>query len=374
VTALAFLKETAVPNVIDLIVFTPKEYSAHGHALKNRIQSLASGEGLLITATTWDEDESFFSHENKFPMNECIRKLHSFDGAVLILGPGAPRPAGNALSDWGNTIAWRFRRLFGLPEPVNSNVLIEIGASMARFGRNRVFLIEPKGKSVEVPSYFRENNALFFTYDDGASDPDAAMAGCAGPIVSKLKELGHAVYYSDLPSFGLAHGYLQALIRPIIENVESGVQVAIEGETRSFKKALFILAYSKARVATRPTANHLYEKLGLAEALVKAKDGRTISFRTLPGAQQTDTLVIIDIPTNLIPSLHAIDKIEDLWIGGEAPGAAYKEKLERREIANFFRYLDILREDNKIDAGKLRLLEVENFEDLTLDAIRARAS
>jgi hypothetical protein len=358
-------------NKIELIIFTPKENTAQGRALKTLIQGIGAQQGLLLNVTTWDEGEHFFGHENRFPMNECIRKLHSFDGAVLILGAGAPRRSASTLRNIGNAAAWRLRRLFGVPEPVNSNVLIEVGASMARFGRNRVFLVEPQSGAVEVPSYFRQNNALFTSYNDRERDPEAAMAGAASEIVSKLKSLGQAAYYSDLPSFGLAHGYLNALIRPAIENVESGAEVTIGGQTRTFNRTVFIIAYATSDVASRGAANETYKRLGLAEALVKAKDGRAISVRTLPDGASRETLFIVDIPTNLVPSVYAITKIEELWIGGDAPGTSYSDKLEEREIANFFRYLDLLRGENGIAEDKVRFLAVETLDVLTLEALRA---
>jgi len=360
-------------NKIDLIVFTPKENIPHGRALKTLVQGIGDQEGLHVNVTTWDEGEHFFGHENRFPMNECIRKLHSFDGAVLILGAGAPRASGSPLRNFGSTVAWRLRRLFGVPEQVNSNVLIEIGASMARYGRNRVFLIEPESGSVEVPSYFRTNNALFARYNDRAPDPAEAMADAGREIVSKLKALGQAAYYSDLPSFGLAHGYLNALIRPAIENVEGGAEVTIAGQARTYGRAVFIIAYAKSDVAARPLANETYNRIGLVEALVKTRDGRAISLRTLRDALERDTLYAVDIPTNLVPSIYAINKIEELWIGAGAPGTAYKDKLEEREIANFFRYLTLLREESKIPEEKVRLLEVETLSALTLQALQARA-
>src|SRR6185295_15452072 len=159
-----------------LIVFTPSPLSALGHAIKRQIEEMARTETQDIAVTCWDEDTSFFDPSNRYPLNECIRKLHSFDGAIIILGPSAPSAGAGAVSTSADGAA--APRAPGaapaMPLPVNSNVLIEIGASMARFGRNRVFLLKPKSGSVQIPTYFSENNVNFATYDDTAeAGPDA---------------------------------------------------------------------------------------------------------------------------------------------------------------------------------------------------------
>jgi hypothetical protein len=363
-----------VPNiVIDLVVFTPSGFSEQGRAMKTLIEQSAKAANYGVRVTTWDSGADFFDPANKYPLNECIRKLHSYDGAILILGPGAPRRTGNPLADAGDAFARAMRRLFGLPEAVNHNVLIEIGASMARFGRNRVFLVQPKSGSVDVPTYFENNNAIFLSYDDAAENPEEAVRKAAAEIVKRLKELGQSAYYSDLPSFGLAHGYLTNFVAPTLQDVAGGVPVTVGESIRSFSKAVYIIVYARTEVARRERANDLYARTGLAPASFQARNGRAISFRTLPDASSRDTLYVIDIPTNLVPSLDAIEKIENLWFDAAPARSEYRQRLEQREIANFFRYLDLLRQERKIDERTIRLLELESFDDLTLERIEAAA-
>jgi hypothetical protein len=362
-----------MPNIIDLVVFTASAGRPRGRAMKTLIEKSAEAQNYGVRVTTWDAGADFFDPANKYPLNECIRKLHSYDGAILILGPGQPRRTGNPLADAGEAFARAMRRAFGLPEAVNPNVLIEIGASMARFGRNRVFLVEPKSKSVDVPSYFENNNAIFLTYDDASEDPEEAVRDAAARVVRQLKDLGQSAYYSDLPSFGLAHGYLTNFLAPALQDVAGGVPVTIGADSKSFSKAVAIVVYAKTKVADRQTANELYARSGLVAATFQARNGRPISFRTLPDAAARDTLYVIDIPANLVPSLDAIDKIENLWFDTAPAQSEYRQRLEEREIANFFRYLDLLRQEKKIGEQTIRLLELPSFEDLTLEWISAAA-
>jgi len=362
-----------VPNIIDLVVFTPSGFREQGRAMKTLIEQSAKAADYGVRVTTWDSGADFFDPANRYPLNECIRKLHSYDGAILILGPGAPRRTGNPFADAGEAFARAMRRLFGLPEAVNHNVLIEIGASMARFGRNRVFLVQPRSKSVDVPSYFEKNNAIFLSYDDAAENPEEAVREAAAEIVNKLKELGQSAFYSDLPSFGLAHGYLTNFVAPTLQDVAGGVSVTVGESSKRFSKAVYIMVFAKREVARRESANVICDSIALPQASFPARGGRVISFRTLPDALERDTLYVVDIPTNLVPSLDAIKKIENLWFDEALEQSDYSQKLEEREITNFFRYLDILREERGIAKDDIRMLELESFDDLTLARIEAAA-
>jgi hypothetical protein len=347
-----------------LIVFTPTSLSPLGHALKRQIGELARTEAQDISVTCWDEGERFFAQDNSYPLNECIRKLHSFDGAIIVLGP----------SGAGATAA--------APQPVNSNVLIEIGASMARFGRNRVFLLKPKSDCVQIPTYFRENNVNFAAYDDTVTAGPDAIAGAAASIVRHLCDLGQSAYYSDLPAFGLAHGYFNNFVRPAIRNVEDGANVyAKSGGTllkgrrrRKFSSAVFIVVVPEDRIIERTEMHQHLTSIGLVEAVIEVKDGRPITFFTLPEFRSKDALYIVEVPTNLIASRDAIDKIERLWIDRPDPSRQYEQLLERREIANFFRYVDVLRENAGVQTGKVRQLSVPSMDRLTLAAIRELAT
>ncbi len=351
-------------NVIDLIVFSSGIKLEFGKAIAKEIESIAEAEGMNISAITW-KDEFFFGPEgaqNRYALNECIRKLHSFDGAILILGPNKRSPF----------------RIFGGREPVSPNVLIEIGAAMARFGRKRVFLLEPKSKSVDVPTYFRENNALFFEYDDNAG-AEQAIASAARKIVDHLKALGSTAFFSDLPSFGLAHGYFNALIKPSILNVREGAEVTVGDQSKVFTDAQCVIAYTKGRIVQRDEANQAMDAAGFVSGRIDPKDrGRTISFRTVPDALERDVLPLFDMPINMVPSMHAIEKVEDLWADPTAPDTAnieYRESLAARELRNYQRYLDVLREDynakggSKIGESAIQWIGLENLSDLTLERI-----
>jgi nucleotide-binding STING sensor domain-containing protein/predicted nucleotide-binding protein with TIR-like domain len=359
-----------------LIAFTPAALAPLGHAIKRRIEEATRTEAQSISVTCWDEDERFFDPSNAYPLNECIRKLHSFDGAIIILGPAAPAAgAGSASTSAQGTAG---PGAAAAPLPVNSNVLIEIGASMARFGRNRVFLLRPRSDSVEIPSYFRQNNVNFAPYDDTVPAGPDAVAEAAGSIIRHLAELGQSAYYSDLPAFGLAHGYFNNFVVPSIGNVESGATVYAKSggsflkgrRRRKFKAAVFIVVVPEDRIVNRTEMHKRLTAIGLVEAVIEVKDGRPITFFTIPEFREKDALYIVEVPTNLIASNDAIEKIEKLWIDNAGGTDGYRQLLERREIANFFRYVDVLRENAKLETGKLRQIAVPSIDKLTLALIR----
>src|SRR5262245_3610349 len=156
-------------KTLHLIVFSPSHLKALSSAIKHQIEEATRSGPQDISVTSWAEHGRFFDDANAYPLNECIRKLHSYDGAIIVLGPSNPSAT---------------------PQPINSNVLIEIGACMARYGRQRVFLLKPSSDSVDIPSYFRKNNVHFATYNDTIEQSPAAIADAATFVVQHLADLG----------------------------------------------------------------------------------------------------------------------------------------------------------------------------------------
>ena len=339
-----------------LIVFTPTNLTPLGRAIKAEIEEATRNGPQDISVKTWDEGESFFDPANAYPLNECIRKLHSFDGASIILGPST---------------------LSSTPQPVNSNVLIEIGACMARYGRQRVFLLKPGSDSVQIPSYFRETNVNFATYDDSIAQGPAAVADAAAAIVQHLAGLGRSAYYSDLPAFGLAHGYFKNFVLPAIRSVQAGATVyAKQGNSflkgrrrRKFSSAVLIAAVPEDRIRSGIELKQHLTGIGLIEAVIEAEGRRDITIFTVPEFRSKDALYIVDVPTTLNASHDAIDNIERLWIDEAEQSSGYKRLLERREIASFFRYLGILSEDAGVPS-EIRQLSVPSLDELMLEAVR----
>jgi len=360
-------------NIIDLIVFTPGTEIEYGNAIRDQISIAAQKNNLAINIETW-QDGNFFGPDNRYFLNECIRKLHSYDGAILILGPQV-RPTGEWKRDAIDEVSRFMRKQFGLPEQVAPNVLIEIGAAMTRFGRNRVFLLEPNSKSIEIPSYFAENNAIFLHYNDSVDDYNMAVGESADIIVGKLKDLGSSVFFSDLPSFGLAHGYLNALIRPALKNIRDGALVEIQGKEKSFSDLNIVIGYVRNEIFGRDKANARLDEIGLLNASIKPIDGgRSIGIRTLPDAFDHDILYIFDLPVNLVPSVHAINNIENLWAGSQTD-ENYVSTLQQRELRNYTRYLNVLMgeynssvSDQKYQLGpnQVEFMELGSLQDLSL--------
>ncbi len=335
-----------------IIVFYPKDRTAFGDAIARRLE-MGGGDaaGLDIQADTWEKPE-FFA-DAKFPLNQFIRRLHSYDGAVLVLGPG----------ERTQRFSWRRVR------EINSNVLIEIGACMARFGRRRTFLLKPD--SIKLPTYFREKNVFVEDYDDTA-DAAQEMPRAAPKIIAELESLNTAAYYSDLPAFGLAHGYFNNFLKSVIENVNELTPIPVEGAERRFASARFVIPYAAKQILTQQQVTAHLKSIGLIEITIPAQTGRAKTVFTLPGRAEDKRLCVVDVPTNLIPIRDAIETVERLWTEEADTDAEYKSLLEEREISNFFRYLEILSEKEKPAGGTFEPFEIPNLEALTREAIEAR--
>jgi hypothetical protein len=342
-------------KTLHLIVFSPSHLKALSRAIRHEIEEATRTGPQDISVTSWDEHGRVFEEAHANPQNECIRKLHSYDGAIIILGPSAPS---------------------AIPQPVNSNVLIEIGACMARYGRQRVFLLKPSSDSVDIPSYFRNNNVHFATYDDTIEQGPAAIDDAASFIVRHLATLGQSAYYSDLPAFGLAHGYFKNFVLPAIESVRDGATVYakhdgkfLKGRRRlNFSSAVLVAAVAEDRIRSSGELKQHLTSIGLIEAVIEAKGRRDITIFTIPEFRTKKALYIVDVPTTLNASHDAIEKIEKLWIDTPDQASEYRRVLERREIANFFRYLEIMTEEADVP-GAIRQLLVPSMDRLTLHAI-----
>lgn len=358
-------------NAINLIIFSPGTSIEHGNALRDRMIAIAKRDDFPLNVQTWKDNE-FFGPDNRYALNECIRKLHSFDGAILVLGPQL-RPTNNFARDAIDKLARLARSLFGIPEEVAPNVLIEIGAVMARFGRNRVFLLEPRSKAVEVPSYFAENNAKFHTYDDTVQNKEEGMSESAEYVIKEIKGLGDTAYFSDLPSFGLAHGNFNAFIKPVIRSIQEGDEVRIDGNITKFNDVVFVIAHEKERVRAQKDAYPVLDRIGLASGQITQRNGRTLTFRTLSVSTPSDVLVIVDVPTNLLPAEYAVNKIDELWADGVSTSIDYRQILVKREIENYFRYIDILAREEGLSEDKIRQIALDDLNNLTLDMIENAA-
>ena len=342
-------------KTLHLIVFSPSHLKTLSRAIKHQIEEVTRNGPQDISVTSWDEHGRFFDDANAYPLNECIRKLHSYDGAIIVLGPSAQSAT---------------------PQPVNSNVLIEIGACMARYGRQRVFLLKPGSDSIDIPSYFRASNVHFATYDDTIEQGPAAIADAATFIVRHLANLGQSAYYSDLPAFGLAHGYFKNFVLPAVQSVRGGATVYakhdgkfLKGRRRlNFSSAVLVAAVPEDRIRSSGELKQHLASIGLVEAVIEAKERRDITIFTIPEFRTKQALYIVDVPTTLNASHDAIEKIETLWIDNPDQASEYRRVLERREITNFFRYLEIMSEEADVP-GAIRQLLVPSMDLLTLKAI-----
>jgi hypothetical protein len=358
-----------------IALFFPKKLERFGDALEAQMNGDATGSPLdpRIRLESWKKSE-FWGSEPYYPLNQLIRRLHSFDGAIILLGA-------DDFSDDARLggLKRRLKRALGAKPVVNANVLIEVGACLARFGRKRTFIVSPS--ALPLPSYFYTKNVTVFEYDDRARDAGSELNSIARQIVEELGTLGYSAYYSDLPAFGLAHGYFNNFIKPTIGMIEGGTPVTLKqpgqegSETRNFSTVQVLMPYVRNTLLKQAEVAAHQRAIGLLDCSVGATEGgRGKSFFALGFEAPSDTITIVDIPTNLVPIRDAISTVESLWRRDEGGAGTrdieFEGMLEEREIDNYLRYLEILMERDGMAPGKLVRLEVPNLASVSPDLLR----
>src|SRR5690348_594413 len=100
------------------------------------IQQLLEQKGRF-EVTVWNQG---LFRNGQSPLNSFLKKLLWFDAAIVVLGDDDFRvdPTTNKTQ----------------PVP-RDNVVFELGACMARFSKDRTFMVCPKSREVVLPTYFR---------------------------------------------------------------------------------------------------------------------------------------------------------------------------------------------------------------------------
>jgi predicted nucleotide-binding protein len=166
-------------------------------------KSLPVAEGVKLnlepdfTADTWTEN--FFDAINTPPLNTFLKKLLCYDLAVLVLGDDDIQ-----LQPDGATQVFVPR----------DNVIFELGATMARMGTQKTFLLAPEDPPVKLPSYFKGLDPLTYQKRDDGNFSAGTGAACIR-IRDRIRGLEQDAFHSDLPALGLAQGYFFNFVLPI---------------------------------------------------------------------------------------------------------------------------------------------------------------
>lgn len=135
-----------------------------------------------------DDLEITIWHQNIFSpssivIDDLIRSLPSFDFGLFIFAPD------DILSKRGNTSA-----------APRDNIVFELGMFMARLGRERCFILSPKGIPLSIPTDLLGITTLRYTADRS----DANFRASVGPACVQIRNYAETYGPSQLPTRPLA--------------------------------------------------------------------------------------------------------------------------------------------------------------------------
>jgi len=283
--------------------------------------------------TLWRE--GLFNENNQLPLNTFLKKLLYFDAAIIILGNDDVR------------LDTATNETTSIPR---DNVVFELGATMARYGRSKTFMLTPKSISIKMPSYFNGLSTLTYEQRNDGNTTAATGQACT-KIKQQLNRLGIKLFHSDLPAIGLAHGYFSNFVLPTTQ--ATGFSRLSDGHPNwKPEDKLTITIVMPSQFMTRKNADTYCEKnLGAKNVQVKLQKGRDMSAYVLARAEPETPVHIIDIPTTFLTSREIIEEVDNYW--GREEDDEFRAILEKREIANFLRQIRrIVAKRDDIDEGE----------------------
>jgi hypothetical protein len=326
------------------------------NAIQKRLQSKTTCE-----VTVWDQG---LFRAGRTPLQSFLKELMSFDAAILVLGDDDTR----------------IDRHTGKEESVpRDNVIFELGACMARFSKDRTFMICPKSKAVELPSYF--TGITQATYDDTRTDgrQEPAVSEAVDFISDRLTNTKE--YLASLPAAGLAFGYFDNFVRPTHERFKMGevkltpsiphiddfcVHIVVPPQliNREAVQNLFIkpnLNVSELMGGGRPGIQK--RKIQFNKYLLQLTPARDVSiYATIDETSQK--LLIFDIPTTLMTVHPALDRLEVFW--GEYD-EGFRKRMVGREVVSFRRSLTSIILRNQLTTD-VKVLWWEEFEKMAFES------
>ncbi len=296
-----------------------------------------------FTADTWKEN--FFDANNTAPLNTFLKKLLCFDFAVLVLGADDLR----ADAESGSTT----------PVP-RDNVVFELGATMARMGTQKTFLLTPKEPRVTLPTYFRGLDPLTYELRDDENHVAGTGTACRH-IRDRMNRLDEDAFHSDLPALGLAYGYFFNFVRPIHDTLREPQRVTLPASGAPWvpEHGYTLTVVIPDKLMNRQDADEfLKSEMHTANVHVQLKDGRDVSIYVLPRKTPESPLHILDIPTTLLTSEKVIRRVDSFWGGGDRD---FRDRLVQREVAAFARRIRGLIEEEHLSERRVSVVEIADL-------------
>ncbi|MEP0546611.1 MAG: TIR domain-containing protein [Rhodothermales bacterium] len=316
---------------LSVLILSSSESYEIAKGVARNLRQLKEGGKDVYKVQTWGE--GFFRHKEAFALNTFLKQLLYFDLAVIVAGPDDVQ---HDRYDADKTV--------NVPR---DNVVFELGATCARFGTHRTFLLVPKSRTVKLPSYFKGINVV--EYDDSPdSDHIVATSDAVDDVHHAVQGLQGRVHQADLPALGLAYGYLHSFVKPLITSIESPQVFHDAGLTWEQGSRYTIAVVIPERLMNRKEIDYYcLNQLGLQNESIKLRNGRDVSVYIVPRVTSADPLHIVDVPTTFFTSHQVIRLVDQYWEGGG--DMEYRDRLMEREIRAFERQLrSLFAEDENI--------------------------
>lgn len=315
--------------------------SGKAHLVAEAVKENLEMRGYL--ADTWKEN--FFDENNATALHTFLKKLLCFDFAVLVLSDDDIRLDLES----------------GSPMPVpRDNVILELGAAMARMGTKKTFLLTPAEPQVTLPTYFKGINPL--TYQLRADGNHLAGTGTACiHIHNRLVRLDEDAFHSDLPALGLSYGYFFNFVQPVVETLVEPQRIAFPEDDSEWlpKHGFTLTVIIPERLMNRRSADaFLQNEMQAANVHLRLKNGRDMSVYLLARLMPDAPLHILDLPTTLLTSEEVIRRVDNFWGGGDRD---FREHLTRRELATFGRRIRGLIQEKQMSERGVMVVSIADL-------------
>jgi Predicted nucleotide-binding protein containing TIR-like domain len=333
---------------------TPSSYEI-AQAIAGRLSEVRG-----FRATLWTD--IFDAGTVQLPVEQFLKKLLVYDASVVVLG--------------ADNVQKKADEHAYVPR---DNVIVELGASLARLGTKKTFLVSPKfpgdSPKVELPSYLKGVDPLPY---DVQLDQDQAVGAICASISKQYRKVS---FGSDLPGTGLAYGYFSNFVVPTFAAFSDGrpnlkgseiMELGLPAGELVFRIHIVLpkkqllrqnvedLLTKKDVSAAGPAVGEVL--LGRKQEFWKVglhlQDGRNISIYLKKRTSPDDPLAVYDVPTTLITSWQIIERVDELF--GKQVDEDFRQTLWQKELASFRRTLEEQIRGKNME-GRIKVDPWDNF-------------
>lgn len=224
------------------------------------------------------------------------------------------------------------------------NVVFELGMFMGALGRRRALpvVLGPRKGKLKTPTDLLGNTEMRLPLSKGGDVDTNELREAVAQLRNTIEERSQQAYLQLLPSTGLAVGYFKNFLLPVCTALAQREEIEMDGKTIDISRDNFdfhIVLPSTLSLAGHEGARRFKKGRGLVDFnLPSLGAGRPYPF-FVDGECRDGRFQVYDYPTTLAASYDAIE----LALANDFLGQTDDHRvLERKEIANFQRTLEIL--------------------------------